>query len=523
MKGRLGLTIFMSGALACVGTSRAIAEDSPVAVSFARIKPSLALIANSAGWGTGFCVGSTALASYYLTNAHVVGTDAKVVVFRQFPTFQKLTGTVIAKGVEEDPDLAVVRVDVGRVPALKLRTTTPKEGDQIAEAGYPVAQLSLATIAGDSMTPSIHVGTVAALANRGGLIEFDAQTEPGNSGGPLFDPATGDVIGVVRAKIKGTTEANLAVGVSRIVIAFLKQHDIAFVESQPRPTASADAINPASPDVAMPAILKTLPGAGSVAVIYDTSRLTGTATPEMVQAAAEDFAGKFGREFSVSAFAIEGHAADAQGVAEIIGAHNALIGAYYGGSFNYTSPNGFTGQSKVDVSLSVALFDTFGQRWFSAKKRKTVSSARDSYSAVTSSFADLNDQEVAALSQQMRDSTTDESGVSNFFRYALPMSNGERRVFLLLQPGANGARVTLLPSFSVAAGAGLQLGDTVTKLNEIQLAGKSQDELLTILRTAAKSGAEDLEIIGGDGIHQHIQFEPKDLRWYLEHRQGGPS
>jgi hypothetical protein len=174
--------------------------------------------------------------------------------------------------------------------------------------------------------------------------------------------------------------------------------------------------------------------------------------------------------------------------------------------------------SKVSLSLSVTLFDAFGQRWFGLRKEKTASSARDSYSAVTSSFADLNDQAVAAMFQQIRDATTDESGVSNFFRYALPMANGERRAFVSLLPGANGARVAYLPSFSVAADAGLQLGDTVTTLNGIQLAGKGQDELLTILRAAAKSGAADFEIIGGDGQRQHIKFEPKGLRWYLEHR-----
>lgn len=205
--GSLGLAL-----IAATGIATAAGD---ITATFAKIKQSIAIVANSQAVGTGFCIASTGVASYYLTNAHVVGDENTVTVLRQYPTVQKLTGTVVAKGIQEDPDLAVVRVPIGNVPALRLRLTSPDEGAPAAVAGYPSAQYNLARVSGD-LVPAVHVGTVSAIVNRGRLVEYDAQTLPGNSGGPLFDPEPATSLGssLRRSRVRQMPMWRLASGLS---------------------------------------------------------------------------------------------------------------------------------------------------------------------------------------------------------------------------------------------------------------------------------------------------------------------
>lgn len=242
--GRLPLAalIFLVSSIMLAPVARAQTSSVP---AFAKIKPSLALVASSDGFGSAFCIRSNGSASFYLTNAHVVGDHRVVIVYRQFPSVKKMVGTVVARGDDEDHDLAIIRVSDAGIPALHLRKETPNEGDFVANAGYPITQFALARIAGE-LVPSVHVGTVSAVANHGAFIEFDAQTEPGNSGGPLFDPRNGDIVGVVRAKINVAADANLAIGVGRIVLPFLSDHDSAFSSSFKVSTDSTSAESPSA-------------------------------------------------------------------------------------------------------------------------------------------------------------------------------------------------------------------------------------------------------------------------------------
>jgi S1-C subfamily serine protease len=187
--------------------------------SYARIHPSLAMIVAAAPdgvhYGSAFCVVSTPRVSYFLTNHHVVGDLNRVQLFIPGRTRAPIDGTVLATG-SGDRDLAVVAADIRGIPAVHLARTPAVEGQSIAVAGFPSIQFRLAA-SGLGLSPSMHVGTVNAKAGDGFYIEYDAQTDHGNSGGPLYDVNTGEVYAVVTYGIASTSslavQNNLAISV----------------------------------------------------------------------------------------------------------------------------------------------------------------------------------------------------------------------------------------------------------------------------------------------------------------------
>lgn len=146
-------------------------------------------------FGSAFCIGSDSTYSYFLTNNHVVpdGTDVKILPMFG-PEENPVDATVIAR--DSDYDAAIIRTAVADVPIVRLAIQPPAVGKSAAVAGFPDVQIQLA-LSGMGLSPSTHVGTVNAITDDGSLIEFDATVDHGNSGGPLYDPNTGLVYGMV--------------------------------------------------------------------------------------------------------------------------------------------------------------------------------------------------------------------------------------------------------------------------------------------------------------------------------------
>lgn len=179
--------------------------------------------------GTGFVVGNGNLV---ITNAHVlpsganVDLDAKLMVL--LPRAVGMPELRAASVVDSDPvrDLAVLRIEGSPLPALKLGDSAEvREGQAVALMGFPMG----GALGFRAVT---HRGIVASIANvappaptsrqlderlvrqlREGpleLLQLDATAYPGNSGGPLFDPDTGLVLGVLSmGLLKSTRESAL--------------------------------------------------------------------------------------------------------------------------------------------------------------------------------------------------------------------------------------------------------------------------------------------------------------------------
>jgi len=134
---------------------------------------------------------------YILTNNHVVEQATKVQVQLNGDT-NKYTAKVI--GVDEDTDLAVIKIDAGKdLPTAKLGNSDGVQvGDWVLAIGSPFG-LQATVTAG-----------ISSAKDRGGIghqfqrfLQTDAAINPGNSGGPLVDLA-GEVIGINTAIITGS-------------------------------------------------------------------------------------------------------------------------------------------------------------------------------------------------------------------------------------------------------------------------------------------------------------------------------
>lgn len=205
--------------------------------SIAKVKPSVVLVGtykstNSPRFslrGTGFVVGN---GNMVVTNAHVLpqpadqDIDATVVVHvRNAQNELQMRGTTVLE-VDKTHDLVLLRIDGPAAPALTLGDSNlVQEGQAVAFTGFPIGgALGFSPVTHRGMISSIAAATLptansqqlnarAIRSLRGGsfdIFQLDGTAYPGNSGGPLFDPETGEVLGVVNmVLIKGARESAL--------------------------------------------------------------------------------------------------------------------------------------------------------------------------------------------------------------------------------------------------------------------------------------------------------------------------
>jgi S1-C subfamily serine protease len=132
-----------------------------------------------------------------------------------------------ARVIAADPahDLALMRFEGETVPPLKIgNESAAREGEQFYFTGYPIGSIlglnaathraGLAAIV-PIYTPmaqaaDLNVRAIRQASDPYRIFQLDAIAYPGNSGSPLWQPETGEVLGVVNSVfVKGAKEAAL--------------------------------------------------------------------------------------------------------------------------------------------------------------------------------------------------------------------------------------------------------------------------------------------------------------------------
>ena len=179
--------------------------------------------------GSGFVVDDGSLV---VTNAHVIpeqGTtpppQLAVLVNARVDSAAFRLATVVH--IDRTHDIALLKLEGPPLPALTLAgPSTVREGMDVALIGYPIGGVL-------GYSPVTHRGIVASITTialpalnarqlddktvsrlREGPFEvyqLDATAYPGNSGGPLLNAATGEVVGVINmVLVRGTRESALS-------------------------------------------------------------------------------------------------------------------------------------------------------------------------------------------------------------------------------------------------------------------------------------------------------------------------
>lgn len=197
---------------ACTSAVPARAAGSDFRGLLPRYLQSIALVLTDSGTGTAFAVEATPSGTLLITSSHVVegAHGVRLRIGESEP--------VEARVVADDPevDLALLEVTGLSLPTLPLAQTDPGVGTDVAVVGYPLAD-RLQSV-GMGAQPSLSKGVLSAIRQKegGSVLQVDVPVNPGNSGGPAFDWETGEVIGVVVARLRDASDINFLVGTTSI-------------------------------------------------------------------------------------------------------------------------------------------------------------------------------------------------------------------------------------------------------------------------------------------------------------------
>lgn len=224
-----GLLLFLSTLCASVSVKASLADTVEM------VEPAIVAIGtysrvaspNSAILGTGFAVTD---GLHIATNAHVIPDnldgekkETLVVFVGKGRTPQRRQAEVVA--LDSYHDLALLKINGTPLSPLLLSGKKGRSGDSIAFTGYPIgAVLGLYPVTHrgiiSSITPvvipvrsskELTIKQLKQLKDPYLVYQLDATAYPGNSGSPVYDQESGEVIAVVnKVLVKSTKEAVLS-------------------------------------------------------------------------------------------------------------------------------------------------------------------------------------------------------------------------------------------------------------------------------------------------------------------------
>ena len=159
---------------------------TPIQDHVERVTGAAVLVASGSGHGSGVLVSRDGLV---LTNYHVVGNSERVRVVLDDGT--ALTGVVERR--HKVRDVALVRVEGGKLPALPVRAQPLTVSEEVYAIGAPLQEKLRGTVT-RGIVSAFRRDRLTGLET----IQADVSIQGGNSGGPLVD-ARGNLVGLTVA------------------------------------------------------------------------------------------------------------------------------------------------------------------------------------------------------------------------------------------------------------------------------------------------------------------------------------
>lgn len=197
---------------------------------------------------------------YILTNNHVIAQAEQIVV----GLYDGRRAVARVVGTDPDSDLAVIKIDLDKLPVLPFKLSGNEVGDVVLAIGNPFGVGQTVTQGIISATGRSDLG----INTYEDFIQTDAAINPGNSGGALIDVA-GNLIGVNTA-IFSQSGGNLGIGFAipakicqQIMNAILKDGRVirGWLGISLVPPTQEDVLKPREPGVIVADVLKAGPAA----------------------------------------------------------------------------------------------------------------------------------------------------------------------------------------------------------------------------------------------------------------------
>ncbi len=239
--------------LCCFGLLVAPTEGlaSGLVESIKRIKPSIVAIGTydklrrppGRFRGTGFAVVD---GQHVLTNQHVLPPKADLARTEELVVFRPAEGDaeiIPVQVVAEDRahDIAILRLIGQTLPPLQIAPAERvNEGQSIAFTGFPIGAVlglhpvthrgiisAITPIATPSpTTQSLDAKTVRRLRDRITVFQLDATAYPGNSGSPVYDAESGEVLAIIGSVFVKESKERLLQDPSGITYAIPMEHAV---------------------------------------------------------------------------------------------------------------------------------------------------------------------------------------------------------------------------------------------------------------------------------------------------------
>jgi len=169
-----------------------------------KVQPTIVVIeskrADGIARGSGFVIDSSGI---IVTNVHVISGALSVGVKL---SSGEVYDQIQIRAYDERKDLALIQIRGFNIPSATLgNSDLVKVGEKVVLIGNPLGVLE----------GSVTSGIVSGIRTVDGvrIIQTDAASNPGNSGGPLLNEK-GEAIGVLSFKLKGTENLNFGIPIN---------------------------------------------------------------------------------------------------------------------------------------------------------------------------------------------------------------------------------------------------------------------------------------------------------------------
>jgi Trypsin-like peptidase domain len=190
-------------------------SQTPLQTTLGIIEPSLTLLRITSALGsTTYCTGSVVdsdrTGSTIMTAAHCLQGDiSNIDGYYGVPPVAMNNGTLLSRGnpfaqlpTDGNPDIAFIRFSVRNIPKLAVAIGPQNNytGDEALIVGYPRYALN-DWLNGVSPLMPEDQNTTINMRNSGWNINEIVTTDEGNSGGPIVDLNTHEIVGIVHGEI----------------------------------------------------------------------------------------------------------------------------------------------------------------------------------------------------------------------------------------------------------------------------------------------------------------------------------